>query len=263
METGRHATTAIEDDLVRRFLENHAAANAVIARACGGRTAGTDDVALADASSVVPYLNQAVLRRPVLDAADPVLDEIDAFFTGRTRPAGPATVLSWWPTPDCSARGWHRIGHPAFVVRAPAAVPAFARPGVEVQEVRDAAALAQAERVAIDGYPVPGAEGLPAGAVLPPALLDGPVRYRLGLLDGEPVGVAGSHVSHGVVNLCLAATLPAARRHGVWASLVWTRVADAPDLPAVAFTSDDSRPGFVRLGFVVVRRLTLWLRPPG
>jgi hypothetical protein len=67
-----------------------------------------------------------------------------------------------------------------------------------------------------------------------------------------------NHASHGVVNLCLGATLPAGRRKGVWEALVWARASDAPDLPAVAFTSDYSRPGFVRMGFMVVTRFTLW-----
>ena len=74
------------------------------------------------------------------------------------------------------------------------------------------------------------------------------------------MGVAARYVGQGVVNLCLAATLPAARRRGVWASLVWARVDDAPDLPAVAFTSDFSRPGFVRMGFLPITRFTLWAR---
>jgi hypothetical protein len=74
------------------------------------------------------------------------------------------------------------------------------------------------------------------------------------------VAAAAAHVAHGVVNLCFAATLPAARRRGVWESLVWARTADAPELPAVAFTSDFSRPGFERMGFVPVFRFTLWIR---
>ena len=45
----------------------------------------------------------------------------------------------------------------------------------------------------------------------------------------------------GVVNLCLAATLSAARRRGAWQALVAARCAASPDLPAVAFTSDYSR----------------------
>jgi hypothetical protein len=39
---------------------------------------------------------------------------------------------------------------------------------------------------------------------------------RIGYLDGTPVAAAASHAAHGVVNLCLAATLPAAQRRGVW-----------------------------------------------
>jgi hypothetical protein len=31
----------------------------------------------------------------------------------------------------------------------------------------------------------------------------------------------------------------------------------------VAYTSDFSRPGFLRMGFLPVTRFTLWLRPPG
>jgi hypothetical protein len=34
------------------------------------------------------------------------------------------------------------------------------------------------------------------------------------------------------------------------------------DQPAVAFTSDFSRPGFVKMGFVPVQRFTLLVHPP-
>jgi hypothetical protein len=44
----------------------------------------------------------------------------------------------------------------------------------------------------------------------------------------------------------------------VWHALVAARCAATPDLPAVAFTSDYSRPGFVRTGFLPVTRFTLW-----
>ena len=73
-----------------------------------------------------------------------------------------------------------------------------------------------------------------------------------------PIAAAASHAAHGVVNLCLAATLPAARRRGAWHALVAARCAGTPDLPAVAFTSDYSRPGFLRMGFLPITRFTLW-----
>jgi hypothetical protein len=217
--------------------------------------------ALADANSVVPYLNQTVLLRPLEGVDDPRLDTVDDFFAASS--GGPSTLLSMWPTPDLGARGWFLVGHPAFVVRAPQPSTYVAPPDVTIAVATTAAELAVAERVAIDGYPVDDARDLPAGAVLDPALLGTPLRYRVGRLEGRPVGVGASYVGHDVVNLCLAATLADARRRGVWESLVWSRLADAPALPAAAFTSDDSRPGFARMGFLVVQRLTLWLRPPG
>jgi hypothetical protein len=55
-----------------------------------------------------------------------------------------------------------------------------------------------------------------------------------------------------------SATLPAARRRGVWHALVAARCTATPDLPAVAFTSDYSRPGFVRTGLLPITRFTLW-----
>ena len=79
-------------------------------------------------------------------------------------------------------------------------------------------------------------------------------------MDGDVVATTRGYVAHGVVNLALAATLPAARRRGVWAAMVWARVDDAPHLPAVAFTSDHSRPGFVKMGFLPIIRCTLWAR---
>jgi hypothetical protein len=77
-------------------------------------------------------------------------------------------------------------------------------------------------------------------------------------LEGSPSAAAASHAAHGVVNLCLAATLTTARRRGVWHALVAARCAGTPDLPAVAFTSDYSRPGFLSVGFLPIARFTLW-----
>jgi len=74
------------------------------------------------------------------------------------------------------------------------------------------------------------------------------------------VGVGNVHIGHGLVNLCLGATLPAARRRGVWQALVGARVTEDTTLPAVAYTSDFSRPGFLRMGFLAVARFTLWAR---
>jgi hypothetical protein len=146
-----------------------------------------------------------------------------------------------------------------FVVRGPVGEPADAPPSeVNVRRAESPDDLALVERIVIDGYPVPELDGLPANRAIGPALLGSAVRHWIGFLDGNPVAAAASHAAHGVVNLCLAATLPAARRRGVWHALAAARCADTPDLPAVAFTSDDSRPGFLRTGFLPITRFTLW-----
>jgi hypothetical protein len=260
LETGWRADTPVTDNLFRQFVFNQAGVNEAVATGLGGRIERTDDVLLADAGSPVPYNNQGLLTRPLSGADDPALDVAERFFAGSPRPV---TLLSMWPTPDLAARGWLVVGHPALVVRGPGPVAAERRPDVEAVRVATPEDLATAERMAAEGYPIEEAQGAPAGTVFPPSLLDSVVTVRLGLLEGEPVAAALSSIADGVQNLCLGATLPAARRRGVWEALVWARVGDAPELPAVAYTSDYSRPGFLRMGFLPVTRFSLWLGPPG
>ena len=259
LETGWEPDTPVADTVLRQFLHNEAALKEVVAGAAGGRSRRADGAFLADAGSPVPFYNGAILARPLDGPDDEVLDEVDSFFAATS--AG-VTLLSAWPTPDLRTRGWDLLGHPAFVLRGPGPVAFEPPPDVAVVEVTTAEGLATAERVAVEGYPLDEARHHPPGSVFPPALLGSPLAARLGLLAGEPVAAALSFVASGVVNLCLGATLPAARRRGVWESLVWARVADGPELPAGAYTSDFSRPGFVRMGFVPVTRFTLWGRSP-
>jgi hypothetical protein len=260
LETGWLADTPIDDTLFRQFLHNQGEVNAIFAEALDGRVDDTPDVFLADAGSPVPYMNQAILTRPLTGADDDVLDRAESFFASSR---WTVTLLSIWPTPDLRGRGWLLVGHPAFVARGPAPVDQVERAGVEVRRASNADDIATAERVAIEGYPIEEAVGQPPGSVFPPGLIGRDVIVRLGLVDGEPVAIGNAHVGHGVVNLCLGATLPAARRRGVWQSLVWARVADAPDRPAVAYTSDYSRPGFIRMGFMPITRFTMWARGGG
>jgi hypothetical protein len=261
IETGWLADTPTDDNLLRQFLCNQADFADLIAEGYGGTTARTPEVALAASRCRVPYFNEALPLRPILSTDDPLLDEVDGFFAGSE--ADVWVLLSAWPTPALEARGWELGGHPAFVVRTPGAVlrdPAH-RPEVDLQ-VRRAAGpddVLAAERVMAYGYPLEPAQGHP-GAAFPESLLDSEVSIRIAAVDGEDVAVGLGLVAHGCVNLCGAATLEAARRTGAWGALVRARVADAPDLPTAAFTSDFSRPGFEHLGFVSTFRFTIWLK---
>jgi hypothetical protein len=261
LATGWGAHEPIDDSVLRRFVFNQADVLRAMASGPAARQSSDDDVVMVDSGGPVPYNNMAVLLRPVTDVDDPVLARVDDFYadaSDRMR-----LLLSVWPLPDLSARGWHLGGHPMFVVRAPGPVTATRRDGVEVRDVATVDDLRALERVAIDGYPIDEAKGTPPGTAFPDALLDTDLTLRLGLVDGEPVSAAAAFDAHGVVNLCFAATLAAGRRRGVWSALVWARVNQAPDQPAVAFTSDDSRPGFVKMGFLPITRFTLYARPPG
>ena len=207
LETGWLPDTPIGDSLLRRFVANQADLQDHLASAVGGRSDRTPGVALSDSGVPAAYLNQAVLLRPIADAHDTVLDQVASFYAGSA-----GLLLSPWPTPDLAGRGWQLAGHPMVVVRAPAGEPACAPGSVEVRRAESADDLALVERIVIDGYPVPELGGLPANRALGPALLRSAVRHWIGYLDGTPVAAAASHAAHGVVNLCLAATLPAARR---------------------------------------------------
>jgi hypothetical protein len=261
LATGWGAQEPIDDSVLRRFVFNQADVLRAMASGPTARHASDDDVAMVDSGGPVAYNNMAVLLRPVTSADDPVLARVEDFYadaTDRLR-----LLLSVWPLPDLSARGWQLGGHPMFVVRAPGPVVATTRDGVEVRDVTTVDDLRVLERVAVEGYPIDEAKDSPPGTAFPDALLDTGVTFRLGLVDGEPVSAAASFDAHGVVNLCFAATLDAGRRRGVWSALVWARVNQAPDQPSVAFTSDYSRPGFVKMGFLPITRFTLYVRPPG
>jgi hypothetical protein len=253
LETGWLPDTPVDDSLLRQFLSNQADAQAVLAGAVGGRVERTPDVVLTDLGVADAMLNQAVLLRPLTGPTDPVVELVADFFRGAH-----GSMLSAWPTPDLAGRGWQLVGHPMFVARgAWGSAPAVA-PGVDVRIATSAADLALAEQLAVDGYPMPELAGLPPNTVFGASLIGTSMRHRIGSVDGDPVAAAAAYIAHGVVNLCFAATLPAARRRGVWRSLVAARCADAPELPAMAFTSDYSRPGFIRLGFLPLMRATFW-----
>ena len=260
-ETGWLADTPISDNLLRQFLHNQAEVCEQIAEGFDGDVARSPELALAASRCVVPYFNEALLLRPLHSDADELLDEIDRFYAGND--ARSWVLLSAWPTPPLKDRGWELVGHPAFVLRTPSALlrPATTRDEMEL-DVRLASTsedLAIAERIFVEGYPIEEGIGRP-GATLPSSLADTGVTMRIASVDGVDVAVGMGNVAHGCVNLCGAATMPAARRTGAWGALVRARVEDGRDLPAVAFTSDYSRPGFEHLGFVSVVRFTMWAR---
>jgi ribosomal protein S18 acetylase RimI-like enzyme len=258
LTTGWEPDLPVSDTMVRRYLFHNGELCAAFARAAGGHTLDTAAVAAADLRRPSGYWNAATLLEPPTDW-DETLDVVEAFFAGGT---GEAMLWSPWPTPDLRERGWRLSGHPPLLVRPPARdVPPPAIPVDDVRDVRTADDLNRWERVFVEGYPLPELAGSPPGTMAGPALLDDPrLRLFTAAIDGEPVSAAAMFVAHGIGSLAFGATLPAARRRGLWRQLAVTRLRAAPDVWMAGVFSDFSRPGAEALGFVPILRLTLWVR---
>jgi hypothetical protein len=256
-----HLTTGWEPDvppgdtLVRRAVLVHASWSTAVAAAAGrpwrtgARWAGGW---IGDRGALT---NPVVLMRPLAEP-DEVLAEIGALFPQRV----PYLLVSAWPTPDLRPHGLGLVGHPPLMVRLPAPGPDPGR-GIDVREVRDADELAIAERVLVEGYPLPELEPLTPGSLRAPSLLQPATRVWLARSDGEPAAVAAAHQHAGVTLVEFVATLPAARGRGAGAAVTWAATLSDPARPAVLIASDDGRPVYERMGYVAVERWTVWLRP--
>lgn len=258
LTTGWEPGLADADSLCLSWVRHFADQCAAFAAAAGGTVVRDERYLLADLGRPASFLNAAVLLAPPADLPA-LLDEIEAASAATGREL---FLWSLWPTPDLRPRGWALEGHPPLLVRPPLSVlPAPAPPpGAAPERVRDAAGLAEWERVLVAGYPLPGVAATP-GAIVGPALLDDPRLRFYTSRDGDVAATASAHfVAHGVASFALAATMPGARRGGHWYRHAHRRLHAEPDLWHVGVFSDDSRHGAERIGFVPVLRHTLWHR---
>lgn len=253
--------TPSSDTLSRATLDNTIHELLHPAQAMGGRVEVHDEVALADLGSPTPFLNGAVLRRPVLEADDPLLDQVDAFFAGS---AGPAVVFSATPTPDLRARGWQRVGHPPLMVRPAGGAPPDPPDGFTFEEVADAEGLDHVGRILVEGYPIPELQPWRPGQPFDERILgDGTFRLYLGLEGGHPVSAAAAVVDDVVNGVHYVANDPEVRGRGFGEATVWAATLADPSKPAVLIASDLGRPTYERMGYLTVARWTVWIVPPG
>jgi hypothetical protein len=260
LSTGWEPGVAVEDTLLRRYLFHHAALDAAFATSGGGRVLDTDDLSMADLGRPGGYFNATVLLAPPADW-DATMERVERFISdGR----GTTSLWSAWPTPDLRLRGWRLSGHPPLLIRPPLSMLPVAFPAgseLDVRRVVAATDLAAWERAAIEGYPLPELQDAPVGAFASPALLDDErLHFFLGRAGADPVAAGVSFTAHGIASLALGATVPAARRRGLWRRLAVERLHAAPELWTAGVFSDLSRPSAERLGFIPLTRLTLWTR---
>ena len=218
--------------------------------------ADDDDLVAAKLGERGLFINAAIVLSPPTDW-NAVLDRVTAVI-----PAGAvATLVSPYATPDLASNGWALIGHPPLMARlaaAPSDVPDV--PELEVREVVNREDLEAFERTLVDGYPMPDLQPHRAGSFFDERVLGGPTRFWLGLVDGEPVATAVTHVAGGVNDVEMVATLESARGRGYGAVVTWAATVAEPSLPAILIASDLGRTVYERLGYTALSRWTIWMR---
>jgi hypothetical protein len=259
LTTGWEPDVSIDDTIVRRYLFHWAAYCDAYARAAGGAITRCDAWAAADLRRPSGYFNSATLLRPPGSDFGDHLADIETFYE-----SGDGEILLWspWPTPDLTARGWNLVGHPPLLIRPPARTLSPPEcPDVDVERVRSPRELAEWERVAIEGYPMPELDTARPGELAHPSLLDDErFAFWIGRHDGVAVSISTSFVEHGIASFALAVTRPAARRRHHWRRHAVERLHHTADVWTAGVFSDHSRPGAQQIGFVPIIRLTLWSR---
>lgn len=265
-DEGEHLTNGWEadlpasDSLVRQAVLVHASWAVTVADSLGRPSRRTDRWSggyIGDRGSLT---NPVVITQP-FDAA--AWADVVAEVAGLVPAGVPYFMLCPFPTPDLSPYGLVKIGHPPVMVRWPGGAAPPLKDGVELRAVTDAEELAVAERVLVEGYPMPEVQPLTPGSVLAPPILEGATRVWTAYVDGEPAAIAAAHVAGGAALVEYVAALPAARGRGAGAAATWAATVCEPSKPAILIASDDGRPLYERMGYVAIERWTVWIRPTG
>jgi GNAT superfamily N-acetyltransferase len=136
-------------------------------------------------------------------------------------------------------------------------------PVVPVTEVRDPEALADAERVMVDGFPFPKLQPWVRGRALPPQVLDLPGwRVWLAHHHGEPAAAAYTYDDGHATGLYWLATLPGHRSKGLGQAVLTAAIAARPDHEFTLVATEAGRPLYESLGFTVQTVATWHTRPP-
>jgi ribosomal protein S18 acetylase RimI-like enzyme len=152
---------------------------------------------------------------------------------------GAALGLTFWQLP--------------VMIRPSAPVPP---PDLEVRTVRTAEEWAVAERVVVDGFPLPG---FPTGNAVPLALKDREgFRMHTVWREGVVAGVCLTVESDDAAGMYWVTTLPEHRSRGVGRALMHAVLNEFPVLPMTLSATKTGRPLYDSLGFSVVTQAAWW-----
>jgi GNAT superfamily N-acetyltransferase len=196
-----------------------------------------------------PVATRVILLEPP-DAA--TVAEIAALDSG-----GTVVVEDVFTSPDASPLFASARAMCMPVMNRPAGAPP-GEPAVPVVEVRDPAALADAERVMVDGFPFPKLQPWVRGQALPPQVLDLPGwRVWLAYRHGEPAAAAYTYDDGHATGLYWLATLPAHRSEGLGRAVLSAAIAARPDHEFTLVATEAGRALYESLGFTV-RTMATW-----
>ena len=137
--------------------------------------------------------------------------------------------------------------------------------GADARVVRVAGpgALAQAERVIVDGFPRPALQPYRPGRMLPPQALAVPGwRTWLAYAGAEPAAACCTYDDGIALGVYWLATLPRHRSLGLGRAVMSAALAAAPARPAVLVATTAGERLYASLGFAAVSEAA-WYRIPG
>ncbi|GAB3981697.1 GNAT family N-acetyltransferase [Plantactinospora veratri] len=134
---------------------------------------------------------------------------------------------------------------------------------VRIVRVSDPEELAVAERIMVEGFPLPAflpwrsGEALPAGVLAVPGW-----SVRLAYRRGEPAAATYTYDDGRVVGLYWLVTSPAHRSAGLGRTLLTQAIEAHPDRPFTLVATEAGRPLYESLGFRTVATTGWYLRSP-
>jgi len=194
-----------------------------------------------------------IQRPPTLQAVAALLDAIP--------PAGRVVVENPYGLPQVSIPAVMTARRMPVMNRPADPATPVTRAGVTVLQVTDAHTLADAERVIIDGFPLPHLQPWVPGQALPPLVLKLPGwRIWLAHRHGRPAAAGYTYDDGAAVGVYWLATLPEHRSAGVGKALMTAMLAAHPGRTATLVATAAGVPLYAGLAFSVVSTATWYTR---
>jgi len=256
LATGWEPDLTPTDTLVRQAVLAHASWASEPARRAGKPWYDGETWAGGILGDRGPLTNWIVPKQPV-DPADIIAE------AARELPNNvPYLYVSAWPTRDLREHGLALAGHPPLMLRFPTTISAAPVTDLDIRQVTDEAGLADAERVLIEGYPLPELQPFQPGAYYHASFLGGPsTTIWVGYDNDVPLATSVAHSAAGRTVVENVAVLPAARGRGAGAAITWAATTHHPHQPAALTASDSGQPVYQRLNYHRLERWTVWVRP--